>query len=215
MNLDLLTVAANPDQSQTWSISLQVLLFMTVLSVLPALLMTMTSFTRIVIVLAILRQGLGTQQTPSNSILVGVALILTVFVMSPVFVEVVRRYVEQRSTEQSGWLAGLMDPAIGRALVHLHEHPERAWNLADLAREVATSRTVLVERFTRLVGVPPMCYLTRWRVQLAAQRLSRGTDKVAAIGAQVGYDSEAAFSRAFKRETGLSPAAWRRAHQAH
>jgi len=99
MNLDLLTVAANADQSQTWSISLQVLLFMTVMSVLPALLMTMTSFTRIVIVLAILRQGLGTQQTPSNSILVGIALILTAFVMSPVFVEVrtaaVQPYLDQ------------------------------------------------------------------------------------------------------------------------
>jgi len=99
MNLDLLTVAANADQSQTWSISLQVLLFMTVLSVVPALLMTMTSFTRIVIVLAILRQGLGTQQTPSNSILVGIALILTAFVMSPVFVtiraEAVQPYLDQ------------------------------------------------------------------------------------------------------------------------
>lgn len=102
MNLDLLTVAANADQSQTWSISLQVLLFMTVLSVLPALLMTMTSFTRIVIVLAILRQGLGTQQTPSNSILVGIALILTAFVMHPVFVEVraeaVQPYLDETIT---------------------------------------------------------------------------------------------------------------------
>ena len=131
------------------------------------------------------------------------------------FVEVVRRYVEQVSTQQSGWLAGLTDPAIGQALVRLHEHPAREWTLAELAREVATSRTVLTDRFTRLVGGPPMLYLTRWRVQLAAERLSRGSDKVAAIAAQVGYDSEAAFSRAFKRETGLSPAAWRRAHQPH
>jgi flagellar biosynthetic protein FliP len=104
MNLDLLTMTANADQTQTWSISLQVLLFMTVLSVLPALLMTMTSFTRIVIVLAILRQGLGTQQTPSNSILVGIALILTAFVMAPVFTEVraeaVQPYLDQAITAE-------------------------------------------------------------------------------------------------------------------
>ena len=112
MNLDLLTVAANADQSQTWSISLQVLLFMTVLSVLPALLMTMTSFTRIVIVLAILRQGLGTQQTPSNSILVGIALILTAFVMSPVFVQVraqaVQPYLDQTITADEALDKGVL-----------------------------------------------------------------------------------------------------------
>lgn len=112
MNLDLLTVAANPDQSQTWSISLQVLLFMTVLSVLPALLMTMTSFTRIVIVLAILRQGLGTQQTPSNSILVGIALILTAFVMQPVFVQIraeaVQPYLDQTITADEALDKGVL-----------------------------------------------------------------------------------------------------------
>jgi flagellar biosynthetic protein FliP len=112
MNLDLLTVAANADQSQTWSISLQVLLFMTVLSVLPALLMTMTSFTRIVIVLASLRQGLGTQQTPSNSILVGIALILTAFVMSPVFVQIraeaVQPYLDQTITADEALDKGVL-----------------------------------------------------------------------------------------------------------
>ena len=112
MNLDLLTMTANADQTQTWSISLQVLLFMTVLSVLPALLMTMTSFTRIVIVLAILRQGLGTQQTPSNSILVGIALILTAFVMAPVFTEVraeaVQPYLDQTITADEALDKGVL-----------------------------------------------------------------------------------------------------------
>jgi len=111
MNLDLLTMTANADQTQTWSISLQVLLFMTVLSVLPALLMTMTSFTRIVIVLAILRQGLGTQQTPSNSILVGIALILTAFVMAPVFTQVraeaVQPYLDQTITAEEALAKGV------------------------------------------------------------------------------------------------------------
>jgi flagellar biosynthetic protein FliP len=109
--LDLLTITGTGGQAQTWSVSLQVLLFMTVLSVLPALLMTMTSFTRIVIVLAILRQGLGTQQTPSNSILVGIALILTAFVMSPVFLEIrdsaVQPYVEETITAGEALAAGI------------------------------------------------------------------------------------------------------------
>ncbi len=126
------------------------------------------------------------------------------------FVEVVRQHVEQLEAPKTGWLAGLMDPVVGAALAELHGRPEHDWTLAELSRTIAASRTVLVERFTRLVGTPPMLYLTRWRLQLAAERLTRSGDKVAAIGAQVGYDSEAAFSRAFKRETGVSPALWRR-----
>ncbi len=130
------------------------------------------------------------------------------------FIEVVRRHVEHLPPQHTGWLAGLRDNVVGRALWQLHERPEHPWTLAELARTIASSRTVLAERFTELVGVPPMLYLTRWRLQLAAEQLSRSSAKVAAVGAQVGYESEAAFSRAFKRETGLSPAAWRRARQA-
>jgi AraC-like DNA-binding protein len=126
------------------------------------------------------------------------------------FVEVVRRYVEELPLQNTGWLAGLRDGVVGAALSALHERPAHPWTLASLARATASSRTVLVERFSHLVGVPPMLYLARWRLQLAAEQLTRGSAKVAAIGAQVGYESEAAFSRAFKRETGLSPAAWRR-----
>jgi AraC-like DNA-binding protein len=129
------------------------------------------------------------------------------------FVEVVRRHVEQLPPQHTGWLAGLRDAVVGPALAELHERPEHAWTLADLARQIASSRSVLVERFTQLVGVPPMMYLTRWRLQLAAEQLVRGSAKVAAVGSQVGYESAAAFSRAFKRETGLSPAAWRSARQ--
>src|SRR5438270_6783233 len=129
------------------------------------------------------------------------------------FTEVVRPYLETLPPRQNGWLAGLRDEIVGPALMKLHERPERPWTLADLAREVAASRTVLAERFSDVVGVAPMMYLTRWRLQLAAGQLARSSAKVATIGAQVGYDSEAAFSRAFKRETGLSPAAWRRARQ--
>ncbi|HJQ10822.1 MAG TPA: AraC family transcriptional regulator [Gemmatimonadaceae bacterium] len=129
------------------------------------------------------------------------------------FIEVLRRYVEKLPPQEAGWLGALRDTVVGPALSRLHEEPTRAWTLAELAREIASSRTVLVERFSQLVGVSPMLYLTRWRLQLAAEQLSRGSAKVAAIGAQVGYESEAAFSRAFKRETGYSPAAWRRVRQ--
>ena len=127
------------------------------------------------------------------------------------FVEVVRRYVEELPLQHIGWLAGLRDGVVGAALSALHERPAYPWTLAALARATASSRSVLIERFSHLVGVSPMLYLARWRLQLAAEQLTRGSAKVAAIGAQVGYESEAAFSRAFKRETGLSPAAWRRA----
>jgi AraC-like DNA-binding protein len=129
------------------------------------------------------------------------------------FVEVVRRHMERMPERDTGWLAGLRDPVVGPALAELHERPAHPWTLPELARRVASSRTVLAERFSDIVGVPPMMYLTRWRLQLAAEQLVNGSAKVAAIGAHVGYDSEAAFSRAFKRETGLSPAAWRQSRQ--
>ena len=129
------------------------------------------------------------------------------------FVEVVRRYIEDISPQENGWLAGLRDPVVSQTLAQLHESPNHPWTLPELANAVSASRSVLVERFSRLVGVPPMLYLKRWRLQLAAEQLARGSAKVASIGTQVGYESEAAFSRAFKQETGLSPAAWRRARQ--
>ena len=125
------------------------------------------------------------------------------------FVEVVRRYLENLPAGQSGWLAGLRDPAIGRALTLLHERPASTWTIEHLAREVGVSRSVLANRFTRLVGQPPMKYLTYWRIQLAAQRLGDGASKVSTVALDVGYASEAAFSRSFKKIVGISPAHWR------
>ncbi|MEZ5831313.1 MAG: AraC family transcriptional regulator [Dongiaceae bacterium] len=126
-----------------------------------------------------------------------------------IFIEVIRRYVATRRADETGWLAGLRDPAVGRALALLHESPADAWTLDMLADRIGISRSVLAERFARLVGYPPMQYLTNWRMQLAARQLSDGRKKIAAIGREVGYESEAAFSRTFKRVAGLSPAAWR------
>lgn len=126
------------------------------------------------------------------------------------FLEVVRCYLATLSISDRGWLAGLRDPLVGRALAHLHQKPAFPWTIDALAREVATSRSVLADRFTHLVGHPPMQYLTRWRMQIAAGLLADGVLKVSAVAARVGYESEAAFSRAFKKYAGASPAAWRR-----
>ena len=125
------------------------------------------------------------------------------------FIEVIRQHLQGIPGEQRGWLAGLHDPVIGLALTKIHAEPARSWTLAELARVTRSSRSVLAERFTGIVGVPPMQYLMKWRLQLAAEQLATGSAKVAAVATSVGYDSEAAFSRAFKRETGLSPGAWR------
>jgi AraC-like DNA-binding protein len=129
------------------------------------------------------------------------------------FVEVVRRYLAALPAEHLGWLAALRDPVVGRALALLHEQPARAWTLEELARQAAVSRSALADRFSHLVGQPPMQYLTRWRMQLAARLLSEGAAKVSAVALAVGYDSEAAFSRAFKKAVGAAPAAWRRRSQ--
>ena len=125
------------------------------------------------------------------------------------FVEVVRRHLAALPAVAPGWLAGLRDPGVGHALALLHERPGRPWTLARLAREIGMSRSVLATRFARLVGHPPMQYLTRWRMQVAARLLADGSDKVATVALEVGYDSEAAFSRAFKRVAGVPPASWR------
>lgn len=126
------------------------------------------------------------------------------------FVEVVRRYLAGMVPEQTGWLAGLRDPVVGQVLALMHRHAERPWTLQNLAREVSLSRSVLAQRFTHFVGTPAMQYLGQWRMQSAARLLVDGNAKVASIAASVGYESEAAFSRAFTRATGVPPGAWRR-----
>jgi AraC-like DNA-binding protein len=125
------------------------------------------------------------------------------------FVELLRRHLVAQPAEAPGWLAGLRDPAIGRTLRLLHGEPARDWSLDELSQEAGVSRSVLAERFAARVGAPPMRYLTLWRMQLAARFLADGTEKVAAVGHRVGFRSEAAFSRTFKRVTGQSPAEWR------
>jgi AraC-like DNA-binding protein len=130
------------------------------------------------------------------------------------FVEVVRRYLEALPDDRRSWLAGLRDPLVGRALVSLHGSPARDWTLESLAREVGLSRSVLAERFTQFVGQPPMHYLTQWRMQLAAAHLSGGAAGIAEVAERVGYQSEAAFSRAFKKLVGVAPSQWRRSRQA-
>ncbi|HWB74431.1 MAG TPA: AraC family transcriptional regulator [Nannocystaceae bacterium] len=125
------------------------------------------------------------------------------------FVEVVRQYAEGLPPEQLGWLGGLRDPTVGRALQRMHARPTDDWTLEQLARESGASRTVLAERFAELVGVPPMQYLAQWRIQLAATMLRTTTATVAEIAERVGYGSEDSFARAFKRLTGLAPGAYR------
>jgi AraC-like DNA-binding protein len=126
------------------------------------------------------------------------------------FVEVVRRHLEALPAGGTGWLAGLRDEHVGRALAQLHARPDHPWTLDELARRAALSRSSLAERFAELVGCPPMQYLARWRMQMAAQLLADGPSTVAQVAGEVGYASEAAFARAFKKLVGVPPAAWRR-----
>jgi AraC-like DNA-binding protein len=126
------------------------------------------------------------------------------------FVEALRRYVEDLPPEGKGWLAGVRDAQVGRALALLHGSPARAWTVEELAREVALSRSALAERFATLVGEPPIQYLARWRLALAARELRGGAEAIVRVAERSGYESEAAFSRAFKREFGVPPGEWRR-----
>jgi transcriptional regulator GlxA family with amidase domain len=125
------------------------------------------------------------------------------------FVETLRRYIALLPREQTGWLAGVRDPEVGKVLALLHRQPAHPWTIASLATEVGTSRSVLAERFRRYLSETPIAYLTRWRLQLGAQLLKSTSSGVAQVAAEVGYESEPSFNRAFKREFGLPPARFR------
>jgi AraC-like DNA-binding protein len=125
------------------------------------------------------------------------------------FAETLRRYILQMPERQTGWLAGARDPEVGKVLALMHNRPAAPWTIADLAREVGLSRSVLAERFRQYLGEPPVAYLTNWRLQLGAQLLTSTSYSVAQIAAEVGYDSEQAFNRAFKRKFGNPPARYR------
>jgi AraC-like DNA-binding protein len=126
-----------------------------------------------------------------------------------IFAEVMRRYVEHLPAGQSGWLAGLSDPQIARVLKLIHAEPKRAWTVAALGKEAGISRSALAERFASLIGESPMRYLAGWRMQLAKRLLRESGQSIAMIAAEVGYESEAAFNRAFRRLVGRPPATWR------
>jgi AraC-like DNA-binding protein len=129
------------------------------------------------------------------------------------FVDTLRRYVAGLPEQQAGWLTGARDPIVGKSLGLLHSRVAHPWTIANLADEVGISRSALVERFTRYLSEPPMTYLIRWRLQLAARSLERTSRGVAEIAAEVGYESEAAFNRAFKREFGQPPGRYRIHHK--
>jgi AraC-like DNA-binding protein len=125
------------------------------------------------------------------------------------FVETVREYIARLPQAQSGWLAGLRDSAVGRALALIHARPAEPWTAESLAEQALLSRSAFAERFTVLVGVPPMSYLTNWRMQVAAHALRESRRSIGQIAGEVGYESESTFTRAFKREMGVPPGQYR------
>jgi AraC-like DNA-binding protein len=126
------------------------------------------------------------------------------------FIDAVRRYVETLPENSRGWLAGLRDRFVGRALALMHDAPAFAWTVDELGRQVGLSRSALHERFAEVIGQPPMQYLANWRIQVGAALLRNTSATVAAVAQDVGYESEASFTKAFKRLVGKPPAAWRR-----
>ena len=129
------------------------------------------------------------------------------------FVDAVRRYVDRLPQDATGWLAGVRDDVVGAALGLIHAEPGHPWTIEGLSARVGLSRSALHDRFVRLVGDSPMRYIARWRMQVAATRLRESDDLVAIVGLELGYGSEAAFSRAFTRIVGDSPSEWRRQHR--
>jgi AraC-like DNA-binding protein len=126
------------------------------------------------------------------------------------FIETLRRHMAQLGREDTGWLAAARDPAVGRALASMHREPTRTWTVAELAKRAGASRTVFARRFVEVLGQTPLAYLASWRISLGATRLRSSDDSVLEVALAVGYESEAAFNRAFKREVGLPPARYRR-----
>lgn len=125
------------------------------------------------------------------------------------FMEAVRRHIDSVPSPERGWLAGFGDPVVGRALSLLHARQDDPWTVERLAAEIGLSRSAFADRFARIMGEPPMRYFAKQRLRLAAQRLRTSHEPLAQIGFESGYESEAAFNRAFKREFGVPPAAWR------
>jgi AraC-like DNA-binding protein len=125
------------------------------------------------------------------------------------FVDVLRRYLAALPSEQVGWLAGLRDPMIARTLSLMHGKPAHNWTIEELARQAGLSRSTMAERFTQLVGLPPMHYLAKWRMQIASELLTSSNANIARIATEAGYGSEESFSRAFKKMVGVAPSAWR------
>jgi AraC-like DNA-binding protein len=148
----------------------------------------------------------ATTARPGRSILLAKA-------SETLFIEALRRYMEQLPPEQTGWLAGARDAIVGGALALLHRRPFHAWSLDGLAAELGTSRSVLIERFAQYLGEPPLTYLARWRLQLASRLLETNRKSIIQVASDVGYESEAAFNRAFKREFGVPPARYRKQHR--
>ena len=128
-------------------------------------------------------------------------------------IQAIRAWIETAPAARTGWLGALQDPQIGRALALIHRDPTRAWTVASLARELAMSRSAFAARFTQLVDQPAMQYLTRWRMQLAHHALQTEGATVAEVATRLGYQSEAAFARAFKRVTGVAPGVVKRGGQ--
>lgn len=130
------------------------------------------------------------------------------------FLEAIRRFIETLPPEETGWLAGARDAVVGHSLMLMHQSPMEPWTIAQLAKRVGASRSSLAQRFAQFLGEPPMKYLADWRMRLAARMLSSGSRSVLEIAVQVGYDSEAAFTRAFKRRYGSPPAQYRKQSRA-